>query len=135
MKAFIDAQRGHYVGESIGKVLPIAPSTCYLHAARRVDPRLQSARWHRNTQLKAHIQSVWQENFQVYCVRKVWHALGKQGIKVARCTVARLMQQWGTARPHPRQNSAHDVQRLSVALSARLEQPAISFRASERAVG
>ena len=58
MTAFIDAQRVHYEGESICKVLPIAPSTYYLHAARQVDLRFQSARWHRDTQLKAQIQSV-----------------------------------------------------------------------------
>ena len=95
MKTFIDAQRGHYGVESICKVLPMAPSTYYLHAARQSEPALQSARWQRDTQLKAHIQSVWQDNFQVYGVRKVWHALGKQQIKVARCTVARLMRQLG----------------------------------------
>ena len=41
MKAFIDAQRGHYGVEPICKMLPIAPSTYYLHAARQADPRLQ----------------------------------------------------------------------------------------------
>ena len=55
----------------------------------------KSARWLRDTQLKAHIPSVWQENFQVYGVRKVWYALGRQHLKVARCTVARLMRQRG----------------------------------------
>ena len=31
----------------------------------------------------------------MYGVRKVWNALGKQHLKVARCTVARLMRQLG----------------------------------------
>ena len=34
------------------------------------------------------------ENFQVYGVRKVWRQLLREGLDVARCTVARLMQTW-----------------------------------------
>ncbi len=34
-------------------------------------------------------------NFGVYGVRKVWRQLGREGIDVARCTVARLMRQMG----------------------------------------
>ena len=45
--------------------------------------------------LKAHIRRVWDENFQVYGVRKVWRQLGREGIAVARCTVARLMREMG----------------------------------------
>ena len=32
------------------------------------------------------------ENLQVYGVRKIWRQLGREGIAVARCTVARLMR-------------------------------------------
>ena len=35
------------------------------------------------------------ENFQVYGIRKVWRQLGREGIVVARCTVARLMRKMG----------------------------------------
>ena len=38
MKAFIDDHRDDYGVEPIGKALPIAPSTYYLHAARRANP-------------------------------------------------------------------------------------------------
>jgi transposase InsO family protein len=38
---------------------------------------------------------VWEENFRVYGVRKVWRQLGREGIVVARCTVARLMRAMG----------------------------------------
>lgn len=41
------------------------------------------------------IRRVWNENFQVYGVRKVWRQLLWEGIDVARCTVARLMRQLG----------------------------------------
>ena len=95
MKTFIDAQKGNYGVEPICKVLPMAPSTYYRYAARLADPALQSRRWHRDAQLMAQIQAVWQANFQVYGLRKVWHCLRKQQIAVARCTVARLMRQLG----------------------------------------
>jgi putative transposase len=41
------------------------------------------------------IRRIWDENFQVYGVRKVWRQLRREGINVARCTVARLMRQMG----------------------------------------
>ena len=41
------------------------------------------------------ITRVWEENFRVYGVRKVWRQLLRDGIDVARCTVARLMRQMG----------------------------------------
>jgi len=43
------------------------------------------------------IQRVWDENFQVYGVRKVWRQLNREGIEIARCTVARLMGDMGLA--------------------------------------
>jgi putative transposase len=41
------------------------------------------------------IQRIWNENFQVYGVWKVWRQLRREGIYVARCTVARLMRRMG----------------------------------------
>ena len=38
---------------------------------------------------------MFEANFAVYGVRKVWRQLGREGIAVARCTVARLMRQMG----------------------------------------
>jgi transposase InsO family protein len=35
---------------------------------------------------------VWEENFQLYGVRKIWRQLRREGVEVARCTVARLMR-------------------------------------------
>ncbi len=43
------------------------------------------------------IQRVYDENHQVYGVRKVWRQLLREGIRVARCTVARLMAVMGLA--------------------------------------
>jgi len=35
---------------------------------------------------------VFEENFRVYGVRKVWRQMQREGFDVARCTVARLMR-------------------------------------------
>jgi putative transposase len=41
----------------------------------------------RDAVLCAQIRQVWEENFQVYGVRKLWRQLKREGIEVARCTV------------------------------------------------
>ena len=95
MIAFIDDHRGAYGVEPICKVLPIAPSTYHAQAARRVDPSLLPARAKRDASLMPQIARVFEENFEVYGVRKVWRQLKREGQDVARCTVERLMQTMG----------------------------------------
>ncbi len=95
MIAFIDDHRGAYGVESICEVLPIAPSTYRIHAARRADPSRLPARTKRDANLMPQIARVFDENFQVYGVRKVWRQLKREGREVARCTVERLMQSMG----------------------------------------
>lgn len=95
MTAFIDDHRGAYGVEPICKVLPIAPSTYYLQAARQADPAKAPARVQRDARLCADIRRVWDANRRVYGVRKVWRQLQRESIVVARCTVARLMGQLG----------------------------------------
>ena len=95
MTAFIDEHRDSYGVEPICRVLPIAPSTYHAHAARQRCPELQSARQRRDAVLCGHTRRVWEENFQVYGVRKVWRQLLREGLMVARCTVERLMRQMG----------------------------------------
>ncbi len=73
-------------------MLPIAPSTYYEHAARRREPERLSARAKRDAELSVEIRRVFDENFGVYGVRKVWRQMLREGFAVARCTVARLMQ-------------------------------------------
>jgi putative transposase len=93
MIAFIDDHRGAYGVEPICRVLKIAPSSYHAHAARRPDtapPRVQ-----RDAALRVEIRRVFDENFQVYGVRKVWRQLVREGEDVARCTVARLMRRMG----------------------------------------
>jgi putative transposase len=68
---------------------PIAPSTFY-------DARTgTSARGERDEALKTEIVRVHQANYGVYGARKVWLALNREGIGVARCTVERLMGDLG----------------------------------------
>src|SRR5258707_12621826 len=95
MIAFIDDHRGAYGVEPICRVLPIAPATYRTHAARRADPAKLPARSRRDLVLAAEIRRVFEANFRVYGVRKVWRQIGREGIRAARCTVARLMRQMG----------------------------------------
>jgi putative transposase len=95
MVSFIDAHREAYGVEPICAVLPIAPSTYYAHKACQADPRRLSARAQRDAMLQVEIQRVWDDNFQVYGVRKMWRELQRQKIQAARCTVARLMRAMG----------------------------------------
>ena len=95
MIAFIDEHRAIHGVEPICRVLPIAPSTYHAHAARRADPTKLPARARRDATLKIEIGRVYEENFRVYGVRKVWRQLLREGIAVARCTVARLMRRMG----------------------------------------
>ena len=93
--AFVEEHRDIHGVEPICRLLPIAPSTYYEHVDRRRDPAKLSARAKRDAELRDEIQRVWEENFRVYGVRKVWRQLRRKGIEVARCTVARLMRAMG----------------------------------------
>jgi transposase InsO family protein len=53
------------------------------------------ARVRRDAELKPQIQRVWRENFCAYGAHKTWKQLNREKIRVARCTVQRLMRQLG----------------------------------------
>jgi putative transposase len=93
MISFIDDHRAVYGVEPICKVLPIAPSSYHARVTQRTDPATASARARRDADLRTEIRRVFEANFGVYGVRKIWHELGREGVSVARCTVARLMRQ------------------------------------------
>jgi putative transposase len=95
MIAFIDDHSETHGIEPICKVLPIAPSTYHAHVARRADPAKRSARAKRDAALKPEVRRVFDDNFQVYGVRKVWRQLRRENHDVARCTVERLMRDMG----------------------------------------
>ena len=95
MIAFIDDHRGAYGVEPVCRVLKIAPSTYHAHDARCRRPDTAPPRVQRDAVLGMEIRRVFDENFQVYGVRKVWRQLVREGQDVARCTVARLMKTMG----------------------------------------
>jgi putative transposase len=95
MVSFIDEHRGAYGVEPICAVVPIAPSAYYEHKGRQADPTRLPPRAKRDAALCPEIQRVWDENQQVYGAKKVWKQLNREGIRVARCTVARLMRGLG----------------------------------------
>ena len=90
MTGFIEAHRGRHGVEPICRVMEFAPSTYW--AARSRPP---SERALRDELLKPEIRRVHKENYGVYGVRKLWKQLNREGIKVARRTVARLMRALG----------------------------------------
>jgi transposase InsO family protein len=95
MVSFIDMHRAEHGVEPICTILPIAPSTYYEHLAKRADPTRLSDRARRNEALRPKILRVFEENWRVYGVRKVWRQLQREGFDVARCTVSRLMKSMG----------------------------------------
>jgi transposase InsO family protein len=95
MVAFIDQHQDTYGVEPICAVLPIAPSTYFRRHAQRADPPKRSSRARRDDELRAAIQRVWDDNEQVYGPRKVWKQLRREGHRVARCTVERVMRAMG----------------------------------------
>ena len=95
MVAFIDERREQFGVEPICAVLPIAPSTYYRLKGVAAHPERRCPRARRDEGLRERIAQLWQENFAVYGVRKMWHELRRRGESVARCTVARLMRDLG----------------------------------------
>ncbi|HDW0169494.1 TPA: IS3 family transposase [Escherichia coli] len=97
MMPLLDKLRKQYGVGPVCSELHVAPSTYYHCQQQRHHPEKRSARAQRDDWLKKEIQRVYDENHQVYGVRKVWRQLLREGIRVARCTVARLMAVMGLA--------------------------------------
>ncbi|WP_179506822.1 MULTISPECIES: IS3 family transposase [unclassified Sphingomonas] len=95
MTSFIDEHRGEYGVEPICRVLPIAPSTYHERVAQRRDPSRLSPRVQRDEAMKPEVRRVFDANFKVYGVRKVWRQMQREGFEIARCTVERLMRDLG----------------------------------------
>ena len=102
MVAFIDQHRDIYGVEPICAVLPIAPSTYFLRKAQQQDP--DSGRRARvgTTTFAPRFNACGTRTSKSYGPRKVWKQLRREGVRVARCTVERLMREHGPARGRPR---------------------------------
>lgn len=93
--AFITEHRDQFGVEPICEVLRehgagIAPNT--YHVAKNREP---SKREVRDEELKIEVQRVFDENLLVYGADKIWTQLNRENIRVARCTVERLMRDMG----------------------------------------
>lgn len=94
--AFIDVNRNRRSAglvwgvEPICRVLQVAPSSFY--AAKKRPP---AARALRDEELKIETRRVYDANFMAYGADKVWTQLNDEGVRVARCTVERLMRAMG----------------------------------------
>jgi putative transposase len=88
--AYVDAHEDEFGVEPICRQLQVAPSTNYAHRSR--PPSARSVTDAVTTTL---IEGVHADNFAVYGARKVHAALHRQGHRVARCTVQRLMRATG----------------------------------------
>ncbi|GAA2494840.1 hypothetical protein GCM10009858_36140 [Terrabacter carboxydivorans] len=89
--AYIDEYRDRFGVEPICAVLTehgmkIAPSTYYTHKARPVSDAVLEEAYLVNA-----LVTLWQENWGVYGVRKMWHAARRAGLQVGRDQVGRLM--------------------------------------------
>ena len=91
----MDQHRKFWGVEPICKILQIAPSGYRRHAARLRRPELRCKRALRDDELAVQVRRVWNANWQVYGVDKVWKQMNREGIRVARCTVERLMKRLG----------------------------------------
>jgi putative transposase len=105
--AYIDAYRERFGVEPICRALQFAPRTYWAAKARPL-----CARARRDDELKPEIVRVHAENFGVYGADKVWAQLNREGHRVARCTVERLMRQLGlrgAVRGKPKRTTTPDV--------------------------
>jgi len=83
-----DIVAGRRLGvERICSVLQVAPSTYYAAHGRPA-----SARKIRDAELAPRLLELWESNYSVYGVRKLWKAAQRSGIDIGRDQVARLMK-------------------------------------------
>lgn len=90
MTGFIEEHRGRFGVEPICRVMEFNPSTYWAARVRQPSGRAMRDEW-----LKPEIERVHKQNYGVYGVHKVWKQLNREGLRAARCTVARLMRGLG----------------------------------------
>ncbi|WP_250910637.1 IS3 family transposase, partial [Escherichia coli] len=128
MMPLLDKLREQYGVGPVCSELHIAPSTYYHCQQQRHHPDKRSARAQHDDWLKREIQRVYDENHQVYGVRKVWRQLLREGIRVARCTVARLMAVMGLAGVLRGKKVRTTVSRKTVATGDRVNRQFVAER-------
>jgi transposase InsO family protein len=88
--AFIDGHRDCWSVAAMCRVLEFSQRTYYAARARPASPRSLADEEH-----KTQIRRVWENNYRVYGPRRVWKQLHREGHRVARCRVERLMADMG----------------------------------------
>ncbi|WP_430874418.1 IS3 family transposase [Escherichia coli] len=131
MMPLLDKLREQYGVGPLCSELHIAPSTYYHCQQQRHHPDKRSARAQRDDWLKKEIQRVYDENHQVYGVRKVWRQLLREGIRVARCTVARLMAVMGLAGVLRGKKVRTTISRKAVAAGDRVNRQFVAERSDQ----
>lgn len=129
---FVAAHRDEHGVEPICAVLEettakIAPSTFYAHTSATRQP---SARSVRDAELVEDIKVVHKANLGVYGARKIHAGLNREGVRVARCTVERLMRAEGL-RGIPREKT----RKTTVGDGAETERPEDLVKRKFRATG
>ncbi|ENY9124103.1 TPA: IS3 family transposase [Escherichia coli] len=128
MMPLLDKPRKLYGVGPVCSELHIAPSTYYHCQQQRHHPDKRSARAQRDDWLKKEILRVYDGNHQVYGVRKVWRQLLREGIRVARCTVARLMAVMGLAGVLRGKKVRTTISRKAVAAGDRVNRQCVAER-------
>ncbi len=90
MTGFIEQYRGRFGVEPICRVMDFNPSTYWAARSRPPSDRMLA-----DERLKPEVSRVHKQNYGVYGAHKLWKQLNREGFRVARCTVARLMRDLG----------------------------------------
>ena len=90
MSAFIDHQRGRFAVELICRTLGVSTSSYYQRTTG-----VRSARMVADERLTGRIVELHAANYHAYGARRMWKALGREGERVGRDRVARLMRRAG----------------------------------------
>ena len=98
MISYIDAYKDQFGVEAICRVLKQADRGFITSRGyRKATTRVPSARALSDSLLIPEIQRVHAENFSVYGIRKMWHAMNREGFHIGRDKTARLMKLAGVS--------------------------------------
>lgn len=90
MVAFIDAHRDRWPVLAICTTIEMPERSYYAAKVRALSARPVSDAVHR-----PHIRRVWEDNYRCYGASRVHKQLRREGYKIARCTIVRLMDNMG----------------------------------------
>ena len=98
MISYIDAYKDQFGVEAICRVLKQADRGFITSRGyRKATTRVPSARALSDSLLIPEIRRVHAENFSVYGIRKMWHAMNREGFHIGRDKTARLMKLAGVS--------------------------------------